>query len=394
MKARALPRTFLAWLALALLTIACGANDTPAPYDYCDGKAPDAACYAAKRAPGSTEVALARAIADKQLELHPADQLAWNWEEAVMMFALAELYRVTGESAYLDYTRDWIDHHIAQGYLIETSDTASPALAALTLYIETGDDKYRLVVQDALTYLEQEALRTEEGGINHLGIHDEFGVTLWVDSLFMFGTLLTRWGGHQDDQPALDEYVNQFTIFTDLLQEDPGWYKHAYGWAGPQDPGVYWARGNGWITASGYDHLRLRVLRGEELPAIRQALERQVVAILASQTDTGLWWNNPSHPGEFYQETSASALFAYGMARAYRYGLLDDEVLPAIEAAMDGVQAMIELDAQGRPVVTGISGPTTVGTLEMYGQVPLTDDITYGLGAVILALSETSGLSE
>jgi hypothetical protein len=35
-----------------------------------------------------------------------------------------------------------------------------------------------------------------------------------------------------------------------------------------------------------------------------------------------------------------------------------------------------------------------VGTLEMYGQVPLIDDITYGLGAVILALTEASGMLE
>ena len=49
-------------------------------------------------------------------------------------------------------------------------------------------------------------------------------------------------------------------------------------------------------------------------------------------------------------------------------------------------------DDQGRPVVTGVSSPTTVGTFEYYAELSTTDDISYGLGTVIMALIETSGL--
>ena len=48
-------------------------------------------------------------------------------------------------------------------------------------------------------------VRTADGGLNHLGTNDLFGVSLWLDSLFMFGNLLARWGEREDDARALDD---------------------------------------------------------------------------------------------------------------------------------------------------------------------------------------------
>jgi len=98
------------------------------------------------------------------------------------------------------------------------------------------------------------------------------------------------------------------------------------------------------------------------------------------------------HPGKYYLETSAGALFSYGIARAWRYGLAGDEVLPKLSMALDGIRSRIAKDDQGRPFVTGISGPTSADKLEEYGKVLLEDDLPYGVGAVIMALTETSGL--
>lgn len=59
---------------------------------------------------------------------------------------------------------------------------------------------------------------------------------------------------------------------------------------------------------------------------------------------------------------------------------------------MSGVLARVIEDADGQPVVTGISGPTSADKLDVYLTVPLADDLPFGIGAVILALVETSGL--
>ncbi|WP_437969027.1 glycoside hydrolase family 88 protein [Sorangium sp. So ce260] len=345
--------------------------------------------FALERAPGSESIALARAVADRWIAEHPAESLSWDWGEGTVMLSLVELYRVTQHAPYRDYYRRYIDRHIEYGYEITTSDRCPPATAALALHEESCAAPYGKIVDDALRYLYEEARRTEQGGINHLGVSPLFEPTLWVDSLFMFGNVLIRAG----DPRALDEFSNQFNIFASLLQDEPGLFRHAYNWATPQDPDVYWARGNAWVTAAGYDYLRARAARGERDEAVAASLDRQVAAVLAAQDpETGLWWTIMNRPGEIYLETSATALFAVGLARGLRHGFLDASVRPAIDSAMAGVRSRIEEDASGRPVVTGISGPTTVGRLDDYAEVELGDDISYGVGAVVLALVETSGL--
>jgi unsaturated rhamnogalacturonyl hydrolase len=363
------------------------------PYDYCSGTPPDATCYAAKRDPSSANVALARAIADRYIAVHPIETLQWNWEPAVQMFGFTELYRVTGDVRYQQYYKDWIDANIARGYAIHSSDTCVPALIAAILYTQLGDERYRKVVDDALDYLDHRALRTEQGGINHLGDSDILGVTLWLDSLFMFGNLLTRWGEFTNDAARLDMIGTQFEIFTTLLQAPGGLYVHAYGYKPKVDTDIYWGRGNGWVTAAGYDYLRARLCRGERDPFVQQALQRQVSAIIALQDEpTGMWWTVLNRPGETYLETSAGALFAYGMARAYRYGFLGADVLPVIATAMNGVRSKIVMDDHGRPLVTGVSLGTSAGTFEYYKSIPVADDVAYGVGVVLLSLIETSGL--
>ncbi|WP_437591212.1 glycoside hydrolase family 88/105 protein [Sorangium sp. So ce1000] len=349
--------------------------------------------FARERAPDSESIALARAVADRWIAEHPAESLPWDWGEGTVMLSLVELYRVTQHAQYRDYYKRYIDHHIEYGYEITISDRCPPAIAALALHEETCEARYDKVVADVLRYLYEEARRTEQGGISHLGVSPLFEPTLWVDSLFMFGNVLVRAGESSGEARPLDEFSNQFQIFASLLQDEPGLFRHAYGWAAPQDPDVYWARGNAWVTAAGYDYLRVRAARGERDEAVAGSLQRQVAAVLGAQDqDTGLWWTIMNRPGEIYLETSATALFAVGLARGLRHGFLDASVRPAIDRAMAGVRSRIEEDASGRPVVTGVSGPTTVGRFDDYAAVELRDDLSYGVGAVVLALVETSGL--
>jgi len=370
------------------------------PFDYCEPNTPpDKICYASKRNPDSDAIKLAKAIADKQIEAHTATDITWDWGEAVMMIGVKELYRVTGDQKYFNYYKEWIDYHIAEGFMIdraiETSDTCAPSALAIDLFKETEDEKYQNILGEALNYLDNIALRNEEGGLNHLGNWDMLGITLWIDSLFMFGNVMTGWGELTDDKELLDEYAEQHHIFTNLLMEDSNLYKHAYGYTGKQTDGVYWGRGNGWVTVATADHLRARLARGESLPEMQTAMDKHFSAIIPLQdSETGLWWTILNRPGETYLETSATALFAYGMSRAWRYGLTDDTVLPVIRKAMQGVNSKITVDQNNVPTVTGTSGPTTVGEFELYQKIKQVDDISFGLGAAILALIETSGLPE
>lgn len=376
--------------------------DPDPPFDYCDDGPPDPACYQSRRDPTSPRMQLAIAIGDAVLDLDPTG-LRWDWGEAAMMIGLWNLALATGEERYLDFIQAWLEHHIERGYMISTSDTCAPAALAIAL-LEDGREqaRYEPVVMDALSYLREDALRVSNGGLSHFGTLDVFGIELWADSLFMFGNVFTRWGEYAAAQQALDDYTFQYEAFADLMQDDNGLFVHAAESQFEQEPDVYWARANGWITAAGYDHLRVRRNLEQPLPEMALIAREQVAAIIDTQDPaTGLWWTVINRPGETYLETSASALFIYGMARGWRYGYLGDKVLPAIALGLEGLATQIvDGDGQpfdpssstGAPVVTGTSQPTSVGTFDYYANIGVQDDIPYGIGAVLLALTETSGL--
>ncbi len=373
-------------------------TETPAPtFEYFDqcvvGEAPDAACHADRRDPGSAEVALAVALAERYMDVYPATDHHWDWSEAVLMFALTELHRVTGDPGLLEYPRAWLNDRIEKGYDIWWSDHCPPALTAIALWLEDAEPSFEAVAQDVLTYVAEVAPRDEDGGLGHLGTLDEDQPSLWVDSLMMVGMPLLRWAEATDDEGALAEAALQGQVFTAKLQDASGLYTHAWNWYTEQTPGLFWARGNGWVMVFLHELLRVRRVRGEADPDTEAAAAALSGALLDAQDpESGLWWGILSHPGELYLETSAAALNLFGLARGYRYGYRDVSVLPAIAAAAAGLVAGLGEDDQGRPVVTGVSGPTSVGVYEDYAAVTLEDDVPFGVGAVILALIEVSGL--
>jgi unsaturated rhamnogalacturonyl hydrolase len=365
-------------------------NGSTTYFDACDEPVTADECYSLRRDPSSEQVGLATDIALRYVDEHPVEREEWDWTSGVLMFALTELYRVTRNEAIHEYYQAWLDFHIEEGYRIFWSDSCPPALTALALLKERENADYQQVVDDVLQYL-QAAPRIEEGGISHLGVIDI--LSIWVDSLFMFGMVLTRHGELADDPDALALMSEQLSIFSELLQHENGLLVHAYGWPEDFDDDIYWGRGNGWVVASLADYLRVRFLRNEADPEALEMFQSQVEGVLATQDAVaGMWWTVMNRPGETYLETSATALLAYGMARAYRYGLLGHQELDAAKRAVEAVKGAVRTDEQGRPYVTGISGPTGVSTFEGYAGIPVEDDLNYGVGATILALIETSGL--
>jgi unsaturated rhamnogalacturonyl hydrolase len=377
------PAAFMALLMSTTIYGCASTSTTPSCSDFCE---PD---------PDSEQVDTATALALRYIENHAPEEELWDWRAGVLMFALTELHRLTGDEALRDYYKAWLDHHIEAGYddKLIWSDGCPPALTAIALLDEDPSGDYQQIVDDVLEYLDDVAPRTAENGISHNGTVGRLSV--WLDSLFMFGMVLNRWGELPGNDARLEMEAEQIEIFADVLQDDGGFMRHAQDWP-DYDESVYWARGNSWVVASLADYLRIQVERGEADPVVEQIFRDHVGAIVGAQdTETGRWLTVMSHPDEpgNYLETSATALFAYGLARAYRFGVLGDAERRVAKSAMEGVKQMIVDEGDG-PVVTGVSTFTDPWSLEMYLAVPVEDDVNYGVGAVILALIETSGLPD
>ena len=386
-------------LAATWVAGACGTSEDDVGRDYfdrCETDIPSDQCYRARRDPESAQIAEAEAIAQRYMEAHSPEQELFDWTSGVFMFALTELHRVTGKTEYREYYKAYLDFHIDEGYRIVWSDSCPPALTALALLRESENAGYRQVIDDVLVYLRDEAPRTDDGGISHLGPLLTGATGIWIDSLFMFGMVLTRHGEAAGDTEALQMMSEQLAIFSAVLQHEDGLFQHADQWVLPFDTDVYWARGNAWVTASVADYLRVRFLRGSRDSEAERIFRRQIEGVLGTRdADSHMWRtvvNRPADNGN-YVETSAAALFAYGIARAYRYGLLDEAAKETAKEIVESiVSSAVVRDAQGHRLVTKISEGTEPSTFEGYVSVPLRNDLNYGVGAVILALIETSGL--
>jgi len=317
----------------------------------------------------------------------------WNWEDAVFMYGIQVLHRVTGAERYKNYLSDWIEHHLERGVKIGSSDSLAPCSTVAYLSgISNPANTYGSLLLDAKDYLANRVSRTPDGGINHLGSLEELGVTLWVDSLFMFGGYLTRLSDAQSNSAELQELGQQFTIFASHLQSPNGLFLHAHNWALETDSSIFWLRGNGWVTAMGYEYLRLKRNFLEEADEVSQILKKQVDMLVTLQDpSSGLWWTLLNVPEEGYVEISGSALILFGMARGYRYGFLGDEILPVLEKGRDGLLKFIT-QKNGLWSVHQVSGPTNAGTRKQYLNVRTDSDIPYGVGAALMALVEISGL--
>ena len=334
---------------------------------------------------------LAVDLADTWLATYEPRQNAWSWDAGVFMMGLMDLYEVTGDQRYYDYTKAWVDYYIENGYFITSSDNSIPGFTALRLYENEGDSKYLQVADDVWYYISEVAGRTSEGGLNHLGLIS--GNQIWVDSLFMIGPFLMKYAEIKNITAPYDEYALQLSVFRKNLRDpDTGLYRHMYDdtekTTKPVEPN-FWGRGNGWVFV-GYQ------VAGHYLPAtvqsglgfsIQQDRDHMLNTLINSPQPDGRFHTILNAP-QTYQETSAGLLYAYGL---YLDMQLKGRVVEAeqrlAERWIQGAINESTRDALGNTLLLGTSYGTSPGSLEYYNQVLKGENVAYGVGLYLLATS-------
>ncbi len=206
----------------------------------------------------------------------------------------------------------------------------------------------------------------------------------------MFGVVLTRLGYLTGENKYFDLITDQVEIFASLLQDkEEGLFRHA--WIGgeqvPQEQ-VFWARGNGWVLTSLTELLSVLPSEHPNRSKVMDIYSQLVDAVAGYQDTSGLWYTVMNRPGETYLETSASALFTYSLAKGINQGLIGEEYLPNIQAGIEGLKQKIYIDDEGNLILSGTSTGTQPGGFDDYNSVKLRDNVSYGIGAVILAFCE------
>lgn len=346
-------------------------------------------------------IACATAVAHTWIDRHPAEELDWNWREGVLMFGIEHAQQALNDRKLLEYSRRYLAHHLACGIHLQSSDDTTPGLAAVERSCR-GDRQFSTLASQVAEY-HLRAPRSASGLILHLGsaypsfVRSRFP-DAWVDSLFCFVPMLMRYSAYSGDARFENEAARQLLAFARVLS-DPASHlvTHAYedspggGPVPPFDHHAFWARGNGWMLVSLVDaleHLPTDHGARTELVGYAKGLE---AALRAVQRPTGLFGTLLQDP-DSYEETAGSALILYAMARGARLGLFDDATRVAAERGGRGLWAVVRRRGPEAQVTGTSLGTNPIEAL--YARTPTADQVSYGVGAWLLAAVEIARLLE
>ncbi|HWW68788.1 MAG TPA: glycoside hydrolase family 88 protein [Duganella sp.] len=210
--------------------------------------------------------------------------------------------------------------------------------------------------------------------------------TLWLDDLFMAVPALAQMGKLTGDASYYDDAVKQVEQFSKrMFNERKGIYMH--GWVQGMDvhPEFHWARANGWAVMTMVELLDVLPKDHPGYPMVLKQLRAHVKGLVSYQDGTGLW-HQLLDRNDTYLETSATAIYAYSMARAINKGYIDKMAYaPAVMLAWNAVATKVNAKGQ----VEGVCVGTGMGfDPAFYAYRPVNVYAAHGYGPVLLAGAE------
>lgn len=309
--------------------------------------------------------------------------LTWDWPCGVAYYGVTRAWQATGNREYIDRLIRWTDEYIALGLPVFTVNTCAMGHMLITLYEETGDEKYWNIVLQQMDYLQNKALRFGDGVLQHtVSSRNDFPEQCWADTLFMAAYLMLRVGKLLGDEAITADGLNQFKWHIEYLQnKETGLWYHGYTHIEKNHmSGFYWGRANAWAA---YTMSRVKANLNEwylypTAMDVECSLRDQLAAVKGLQTENGLYRTILDDP-ESYEEVSASA----GLAAAMLYGgnPLHQKY---IAKSLQGILASITPDGR----VLGVSGGTAVmRDREGYRNVPRSWIQGWGQGLALVFLT-------
>lgn len=321
-------------------------------------------------------------VIDKVVRKTMTMDLTWDWPCGVAYYGVSRAYKITGNTEYLQMLKKWTDEYIELGLPEWTINTCAMGHMLITLYEETGDQKYWDIVMSKVDYISNSAVRFADGVLEHLNFPEQ----AWADTLFMAAFFLLRVGVKLDDKKLINDALNQYYWHIKYLQ-DPGtsfWYHGYDNIHHDHMSGFFWGRANAWAA---YTMSQVKLLLKDwylypQCMEIECALRDQLASIKLVQSDNGLW-RTILNDKESYEEVSASCGIAAAM-------ISNNNPLHTkyVQKALVGVLENITEDGR----VLNVSGGTAV-MKDRAGYCNITKEWIQGWGQG-LALAFLSGLIE
>jgi len=239
------------------------------------------------------------------------------------------------------------------------------------------------MIENYMRYIRDGQFRLPDGT---LARNRPFPNTLWLDDLYMSVPALAQMGKATGEGRYYDDAVRQILQFAGrMFIKEKGLYMH--GWVQDMDvhPVFHWARANGWALMAKTELLEVLPEDHPGRPAVLDLLRAHIRGLASCQSGQGLW-HQLLDRNDSYLETSASAMFAYGIARAINRGWIDrDAHLAMLYSAWNATAARV--NAQGQVEGTCI-GTGLVFDPMFYYYRPASVFAAHGYGPVLLAGAE------
>jgi rhamnogalacturonyl hydrolase YesR len=147
--------------------------------------------------------------------------------------------------------------------------------------------------------------------------------TLWLDDLYMSVPALAQMGKLTGERRYFDDATKQVLQFSRrMFNRDLGLFMHGWVEGMAVHPEFRWARANGWALMTLVELLEVLPEDHPDRRAVIDLLRAHVQGLAPRQSGTG-FWHQLLDRDDSYLETSATAIYAFSMARAINRGLID-----------------------------------------------------------------------
>jgi len=310
----------------------------------------------------------------------------FTYVNGVTLWALLLWHEQSQNPAYLEQVRVSLEKYRAEGLYRPGGDDpidylGSMAHATLAYCLHTGDERFLQEALDAARFFRDGVSRTPEGLIAHHSAPQRGKI--WADALFMTMPLLAKAGKVLNDPTYYDDVLAQFRGFSARLRDrHTGLFHHGYNWhrTGPT-PG-YWGRANGWVVVAMVevlDAIPTQHPGREELLALYQ----DFAAALVARQGPGGMWHQLLNRLDSYEETSATGLICYALARGVQRGWLPADYADAVQHALAGLSRMISWSGDISNICPG-TGPQSSENAYL-NRAPRRNE-SHGIGPALLGL--------
>ena len=332
----------------------------------------------------------------------------WHYTNGVLNFAMNELGNLLGEKKYNEFVdknfdfvfnhgdleyfknlydeqkkKDWFSVRQVNWHMffrmVRLDDCGTIGASLIEVYAKDPQKNYKDYIDLVANHILKTEPRLPDGTISRYWPHEN---TIWADDLFMSVAFLARMGKLTGDNKYFDDAVHQVKQYYKYLwDEKREIFYHCFHTDTQQHGAAHWARANGWMFMAEADLLDVLPENYPGRDDVLKIFSKQSEGIARWQSENGLW-HQLLDKNDSYLETSASAMFVFGLAKGVNRGWLNQDFSYVADIGWQGVLTNIDDSGNVKNICVGTG---IMPSLAFYYQRPVQSNIPMGEGPVLRA---------